>query len=308
MNKRTSERNYLALEVGGTKLQAAIGLADGTILEKARATRSGDSVAVRDQLVALARQLDRIGEVCRVGVGFGGPIFRDSGEVAHSYQVDGWDGFNIKSWLQGEFNVDVQCDNDANVAALAEAVNGAGREAARVFYVTLGSGVGGGMVVDGRIYHGAPPGESEIGLMPIDRCGVAVQELCSGWAVDRQLLDAADSEPTGQLRRLINSFKGAEARALPEALHIGIPAAEQIVADVASNLGFAIALAAHLFHPEIVVIGGGLSLVGEPLRAGIERTVELLMTKALKPGPTVKLSELKESVVCVGALLLAAGP
>src|SRR5437867_2964353 len=87
----------------------------------------------------------------------------------------------------GGTKIQVTVDNDANIGALGEAVRGAGVGKNPVFYVTLGSGVGGGLVVDGSIYHGATPGEAEIGHVRLDRTGLRVEERCSGWAVDEKI-------------------------------------------------------------------------------------------------------------------------
>jgi glucokinase len=92
--------------------------------------------------------------------------------------------------MQELVHVPVQVDNDANTAALAEGVRGAGKHSNPVFYVTLGSGVGGGLAVNGAIFHGAIPGEAEIGHVRLDKSGTIVEKRCSGWAVDRRIREA----------------------------------------------------------------------------------------------------------------------
>jgi glucokinase len=196
-------------------------------------------------------------------------------------------------------------DNDANVAALGEACCGAGRNSERVFYVTLGSGMGGGMVVKQRIYHGAFPGESEVGLMPFSPDGDTVESHCCGWAVDRMITESAELHPDGLLAALVGNTRRAQARHLWTARAQGDTDAVAIFERLTRDLAFALSLPAHLFHPDCIVIGGGLSLLGAPLRAAVAQRLPEFMTSALKPGPDVRLAELREDAVPVGAVLLA---
>jgi len=99
-------------------------------------------------------------------------------------------------------------DNDANVATLAEAVHGAGKGFNPVFYTNSGTGVGGGLVVDGHIYHGASPGEAELGHMRLDRKGTIVEDRCSGRAVDAKIRELKKSAPQSILAQLIGESAG----------------------------------------------------------------------------------------------------
>jgi len=300
---------YLGVEIGGTKLQVVLGDANAEILERSRMAveRAAGAAGVREGVEKGIERVLSAGdcEARAVGMGFGGPINIDTGNVSLSYQIDGWAGFDVATWLAELTGLPVRVDNDANTAALAEARKGAGRGLGRVFYVTLGSGMGGGMVVDGDIYHGARPGESEVGLMCFDKSGATVESRCCGWAVDRKIRRHVVAQPDGVLARLVGGGHGGEARHLGPALQEGDAGARAILEETAEDLAFALSLAAHLFHPHVLVIGGGLSLVGEPLRAEVARRLPRFMTTAFKPGPEVRLATLGEDVVCVGALLLA---
>jgi glucokinase len=171
----------------------------------------------------------------------------------------------------------------------------------------MGSGVGGGMVVNGRLYHGACPGEAEMGHLRLDRSGRIVEDACSGWAVDRRIRAAVIGKD-GLLARAVGAqtTEGSEARHLRAAVDEGDPLAQRILEEVADDLGFALSHAVHLFHPEIIVVGGGLSLVGEPLRAAIAAALPAYLMEAFHPGPRVALAGLGEDSVPVGALALAA--
>lgn len=300
-------RTYIGIEIGGSKLQVVAADANAAIAERRRVAVDPSKGAqhIRDHIERLVVELSARGTPAGIGVGFGGPINIDTGQVALSYHVEGWADFQMKSWLRDLCDAPVNVDNDANTAALAEALRGGGRGFSRVFYVTLGSGMGGGMVMDGNVYHGARPGESEVGQMCFDPSGATVESHCCGWAVDRKIREYVGTHPGSQLAGMVgNSVRGEAVHLLP-AMHAGDPGARAIFEEVTSDLAFGLSFPSHLFHPEVIIIGGGLSLMGEPLRQAVADRLPALMTAALKPGPAVKLAELGEDVVCVGALLLA---
>ncbi len=301
------EERYVGIEIGGSKLQVVLGDREARIVERRhmRVERDRGAARIREQIEDAIRHVAGGEEPRAVGIGFGGPVDVDTGRVALSYQVEGWADFEVRTWLAELTGLPVSVDNDANTAALGEAVRGAGSGHRLVFYATLGSGMGGGMVIDGRIYHGARPGESEVGLMCFDKSGATVESRCCGWAVDAKVRHCINEHPDGVLARLAGQESGAEARFLAPALAEGDPGARAILEETAEDIAFGLSLAAHLFHPEVLVLGGGLSLIGEPLRAAVAARVPRFMTEAFKPGPEVKLAALGEDVVCVGALLLA---
>jgi glucokinase len=203
--------------------------------------------------------------------------------------------------------VPVFADNDANVAALGEAKCGAGAGFNPVFYVTLGSGVGGGLVLAGKIYHGATPGESEIGHIRLAPDGTTLESRCSGWAVDKCIRKSNQHEPDGVLARLGRGASGGEAKFLGDALKQDDRAAQKILSEVAADLAFGLSHVVHLFHPAVIILGGGLSQIGEPLRVAVQGALTPMMMGVFQPGPAIRLAALGEDAVPVGALLLAAG-
>jgi glucokinase len=228
-----------------------------------------------------------------------------TGKICRSHQIEGWSEFDLGGWLRRLTGAPVLVDNDANVAALGEAVRGAGVGFDPVFYVTLGSGVGGGLVVDSNIYHGAKPGESEIGHVRLDRKGTTVEARCSGWAVDAKIRELKVKEPGSLLARLTGQTAGGEARHLAAAYQQGDAAARRLLLETAEDLGFALSHVVHLFHPEIIILGGGLSGVGEPLRASVEGALRQFTMEAFAPGPRIALAPLGEDAVPAGALRMA---
>lgn len=298
----------IGIEIGGTKLQVVAGGESGRITGRHRfnVEAAEGAAGIRRNVEWALRDFSRQ-KISAVGVGFGGPVDWRTGRVACSHQVGGWNDFPMAEWIEGQIHAPVFVDNDANVGALGEASHGAGAGMSPVFYVTLGSGVGGGLVLDGRIYHGAAPGEAEIGHLRLDRTGVLVEERCSGWAVDGQVRAAVARGATSALARHAAGLASGQARAIGPALKENCPVAAAVLAEVAGHLAFALSHVVHLFHPSVVVLGGGLSLLGEPLRAAVEQALPGLIMKVFAPGPAVVLSKLGEDAVPVGALALAAG-
>jgi glucokinase len=302
---------FLGIEIGGTKLQLVAGHAmaghPATILERQRLVvdRARGSEGIREQLRGALPALIARWKPTAVGVGFGGPVDWRTGRIARSHQVEGWSDFNLGGWMRELTGLPVAVENDSDTATLAEASLGAGAGCNPVFYFNLGSGVGGGLVIAGRIYHGQPPGEAEFGHLRLDRDGTTVEDRCSGWAVDKQMRALAASAPGGKLAQLIGPAPGAEARHLRAALDAEDPVARKILADLAGDLAFALSHVVHLIHPEVIVLGGGLSLVGEPLRAAVAAALPRLVMEIFHPGLQIKLAALGEDAVPVGALLLA---
>ncbi len=301
---------FLGIEIGGTKLQIVLGDEHGTIHQRFRRTVAKElgAVGIRAQIEAVLRdELPKVADKpAAIGVGFGGPVDWATGRIAKSHQIEGWSGFEIAGWLHGLTALPVHVDNDANVAALGEAIHGAGRGANPVFYITMGSGVGGGLVVDGRIFHGAKPGESEIGHVRLDKSGVLVEERCSGWAVDRRIREAVALHPHGPLGIHAANLTRGEARALAPALAENDPLAHAILSEFADNLAFGLSHVVHLMHPERMVLGGGLSLLGEPLRGAVAAALPRYVMEVFGRGPELVLAGLGEDAVPVGCLALMA--
>jgi glucokinase len=298
--------SFLGIEIGGTKLQLVAGAAD-KIVQRRRLAVDGAAGAegIRRQIAAELPGMIEAGAVAAIGVGFGGPVDWRTGRVARSHQVEGWTDFALAEWLGAQTALPVRVDNDANVAALAEATLGAGKDADPLFYVTLGSGVGGGLVIGGAIYHGAVPGECEIGHVRLTRDGVTVESRCSGWAVDRRIREARTARPESAVFGLIGRGVGSESAHLAAAYEAGDALAQEIIASTAEDLAFALGHVVHLLHPAMIVLGGGLSLMGEPLREAVARALAPLLMEGFRPGPQIMLSSLREDAVPAGALLLA---
>ncbi|NBV86745.1 MAG: ROK family protein [Verrucomicrobia bacterium] len=302
-----SEPCYAGIEIGGTKLQIVVGSAHGDIYDRYRFSVDPNTGAegIRSHIQTALLEIKTKWPIRAVGAGYGGPVHWRTGNIIKSYHVQGWDGFPLGSWLESVSGVPAYVENDANVAALGEALQGAGRGCDPAFYVTLGSGVGGGLVAEGRIYHGFSGGEAEIGHLRLDKNGLITEACCSGWSLDRLILETVALHPEGPLAALVAAAPGNEARHLGAALAQADPSAQAVLHSHAAHLAHALSHVTHLFHPEIIILGGGVSLIGEPLREAVERELRGMVMDAFLPGPRVVLAALREDTVPVGALTLA---
>lgn len=299
---------YVGIEIGGTKLQAIAVTESGAVLAQCSDTVApkDGAATIRARLVKMIRPLCEEFSPAAIGVGFGGPLDWRTGTIARSFHVTGWTDFPLAQWLRSEFEGPaVFIENDSNAAAYAEAFFGAGRAANPVLYSNSGSGVGAGLVVDGRLYRGLPPGELEIGHLRLDASGCIVEQMASGWSLDQRVLREASGNPDGRLARLLAVSPGAGARVLGRALVENDAAATQIFNDAARSYALGLSHAVHLLHPEVIVLGGGVSLIGEPWRAAVARNLPGFLMEAFAPGPKILLSELGTLVVPLGAALLA---
>ena len=298
---------FVGIEIGGTKLQLVTGNGTGKILARRKLAVDGKKggEGIRSQIESTLPDLLAGRKPKAVGVGFGGPVEWKTGKICRSHQVDGWADFDLPKWLQPIASAPVFVENDANVAALGEARHGAGKGFNPAFYVTLGSGVGGGLILNGKLYHGAPPGEAEIGHIRLNRRGTTVESRCSGWAVDALIRKLARAHPSSGLAQKLNGKIGGEAKYLSAALREGDPLAKDILEQTAEDLAFGLSHVTHLFHPAIIVIGGGLSGVGKPFRGAVENALSHHIMRAFAPGPKIRLAALEEDAVPIGALELA---
>lgn len=304
----SNDSPLVGIEIGGTKLQIVLASSPTTIIDRWRgaADRAGGGAAIQRQIAGGLTTLLAGRRPRAIGVGFGGPIDVAVGRIRRSHQIAGWEGFPLRDWIAEHTSAPVAVENDSNAAALAEATHGAAAGDDPVFYCNFGSGVGGGFVTGGNIYHGVPPGEMEFGHLRLKPFGITVEQACSGWEIDRSLRRAAVANPTSSLAARLGSTEGGEARHLAALVRDGDKLATEILDLLAGHIAFGLSHVIHLLHPQTIVIGGGLALVGEPLRFAIEALLPAMVMEAFHPVPPVRLTKLTEDAVPIGALELAA--
>jgi len=310
----------LGIEIGGTKLQSAVVAADGRVLMRRsdRVDPAGGAEGIRTVLAAQIAGIvdDAAGNqlaIRAVGIGFGGPVNREQGVVATSFHVGGWSDFPLAAWVAEQVRdslgaVPIVLENDSNAATLSEALVGAGRGARVVVYSNAGSGIGSGLVIDGRLYRGRASGEMELGHLRLIPGGGILEDSSAGWAIDRAVRGAVAAEPAGALARAATATGAVpSARLLPTALTAGDATAQRILDVAAGHYAHALSHVVHLLNPDVIVLGGGVATIGEPWRGSVERQLEGFLMAPLRPSPPVRLAALGEDVVPVGAALSALG-
>ncbi|HEY3789175.1 MAG TPA: ROK family protein, partial [Urbifossiella sp.] len=181
---------FLGIEIGGTKLQLGLGRGDGALLGLWRGTvdAAAGGEGIRQAIVRavpelLAKATVERSQLRGIGVGFGGPTDDATQSVIKSHHVAGWTGFPLAQWLTELFGLPTVICNDADVACLAEATLGAGKGLSPVFYMTIGTGIGGGLVIDGDIYRGCGRGAMEVGHLII-RGEDILESFAAGWGIE----------------------------------------------------------------------------------------------------------------------------
>jgi glucokinase len=340
---------FLGIEIGGTKLQLGVGAGDGSPLaglERRTVDPSRGATGILDQIDAAGNALLSRFNVKAIGIGFGGPVDAAAGRVLKSHQISGWNEAPLADWCRSTLGKPTVIANDCDAAALAEARFGAGRGRRTVFYVTVGKGVGGGLVIDGNLHGAGRPAVAEIGhLRPglqADRPDDTVESLAHGWGIaaaararlSREVVAPFNSVGAGQQRetllerlqrladaaeadqeyaadlwsRCSGDFEQLDSRIIAQAASEGNELAREVLAHACQALGWAIAQTITLTAPEAVVVGGGVSLIGDPLfftplRAEVQKYVFPPLADAFEILPAA----LGELVVVQGALALAAG-
>ena len=277
-----TDATILGLDVGGTKLASGVFRDDA--LEAFRVTpaeahEGPDAMIAR--LIALGTEsLAEAGlrpaDVSAIGVACGGPLDPERGIVFSPPNLPGWDGVPLAARLSAAFNVPVVIENDANAAALGEWRFGAGRGVDDLVYLTVSTGIGGGVVSGGRLVRGATGNAAELGhitAVPGGRpCGClrrlgCVEAYASGTSIAARAIDAG-MPPTTTAKEVV------------AAVHAGDATAAQVWSETTAILGGAIASLVNAFDPALVVLGGGVTQAGDIL---FEPVREIVRREAFEP-------------------------
>ena len=295
-------RFALGIDIGGTNLVAGAVAEDGSALiglrtEPTRAEEGADAVVQR--LLGMARatmaQLHfelPDAEILGVGVGAPGPLDRSQGVVLLTPNL-GWVNLPLRQIIRDGLGVPATLDNDANCATLGEWWRGAAQRARHAIGVTIGTGIGGGIVVDGRLYHGASDVAGEIGHTTIEvdgrKCGCGnygcLEAYASGPAIARRAVEALESGAPSRLPGYCGgSLARVTAQTVYQAAKDGDELAQEVVHDTAKFLGVGVANVINIFNPEVVVVFGGVTQAGDTLFVPLRREVA---RRAFKPAVSV---------------------
>ena len=314
--------HVVGIDIGGTKLATVVADQTGRILTKVRKptlAERGPEYALR-LLFDMVRETIELADlepdaISAIGVSCGGPLDTKTGIVYSPPNLPGWDALPLKARLESEFQMPAIIENDANASALAEYRFGGGRGYTAVLYMTMSTGIGGGIVLDGQIYHGANDSAGEVGhqiLLPDGPpCGCGqrgcLEALCSGPAIARRAQAAVREEkasPTVLLNLVDGHVRDIRSEHVLEAARRGDVLALQIVEETAYYMGWGIANLVNTLNPDIVLLGTIAIAAGDLLLDPIRRRVsEFAMTR---PAEVVKIApaELGDALSDLAAIAL----
>ena len=292
----------LGLDIGGFGLRAAlVDLHSHTYSAVHREVSTANANTLVADVIEMARTLLHDhgvapGHLVRIGVGFGGPVDARAGVTIVSHRMAGWERFPLREQIEEALGAVTLLDNDANLIALAEATFGVGRDVQHLFYLHLSSGVGGGLVLDGRLYHGATTTAGEIGhavvgpidpLRPHERPGTLEQHLSIA----------------GLLRRAAEL--GFETDLLSD-IFGDHPVGRQVASEAANLLAVRLSQIVALIDPQMIVLGGVVARNGgEALIAAIQEQMSGYMASLVERPVPIVPSVLGFESVAIGGVALA---
>ncbi len=281
-------RYVVGVDVGGTNLVAGVLSEDGSeihavVSEPTLSAQGADAVIGRIVKLAKASIVESGKKVEGAGIGSPGPLNTKTGVVLLTPNL-GWTNMPLRDRVSEGLGLPATLDNDANCAIYGEWWRGAARGANYVIGLTLGTGIGGGIVIDGKIYHGASDVAGEFGHVTIDangrhcKCGNygCIEAYASGPAIAERAIEGIQSGTDTSLSQYVNGdLSKITAQIVYEAANDGDEWALEIVRETASLLGASVASFVNIFNPEVVVICGGVTQAGDrlfnPLRWEVKR-------------------------------------
>ncbi|MCL4466344.1 MAG: ROK family protein [Chloroflexi bacterium] len=277
----------VGIDLGGTRFRVGLFRTDGKMIRRqgwATEAAAGPH-AVIDRLATAVRETcarEGLARVVGVGLGSPGPLDPWRGVVLETPNMPGWHNVPLKEEMETRLGLPVHVNNDANLAALGESSYGAATGLRDVVYFTVSTGIGGGVLVDGKLLLGAHGLAAELGHTiilpegPLCGCGHrgCLESVASGTAIAREArLRLARGDPSSLLGMSQEDLATVDAEMVARAAAAGDPLAGEVFDTAAGFLGLGVVNALHTFDPEIVVIGGGVSLAGDLLFRPVRRVV-----------------------------------
>lgn len=313
--------NYtIGVDLGGTNIKAGVCDQGGTL----RAHHTIDTQAERGfehvfgRMVTLVDQLLlkaalRKEDVAAIGLGSPGPLSRAAGLIHCAPNLPGWVNIPLRARFAEATRLPVILENDANAATFGEFVAGAGRRADTMVMLTLGTGIGGGAVLDGRLWHGCHDSAAEIGhmiIVPDGRpcpCGQrgCLERYASANAVAQRLVEAVHAGADSALNGIIETGRTLDARDVLRAGEAGDKLAQRIWDETCRYLALGCVNVEHLFNPELVVLAGGLANAGPRLLAPVQEHFARARWSVTREAPQIMLATLGPQAGIIGAAALA---
>ena len=308
----------LGIDIGGTKLAIGVAMQDGRLLADARLPSHAEEGpdAMIDRVIELARDVvsdagTSMREIDAIGIGCGGPLDPWRGVIRNALNLPGWTDIPLVTRFEAAFDTPTFLDNDANAAAIGEHRFGAGRGVRNLVYLTVSTGVGGGLVLDDSLYHGENGNGGELGHISVRvdgrpcHCGSSgcIETYCSGTNIAARARDALASDATGALAGREPSSITAEHVAA--AARDGDPLARAVWDETMELLGGGIVSIIHAFNPRLVVIGGGVARAGDLLFDPVRRIVSERTMSWLAEVVDVVPAQLGDLTGVLGAVAVA---
>lgn len=275
------DSKILGIDLGGTKILTAVANTAGKILSRDHSitpAKEGQQAVVKSILESVGRALNQAhiaaADLTAIGVGAPGLSNPETGILFTSPNLPGWKNVPLRDIVEKEFGKRAFLINDANAAAVGELYFGAGRGARNFIYITVSTGIGGGIIIDGKIYTGSIGTAGELGHMVIDdegpRCNCGNkgcwETLASGTALAREARHKIkEGAATSIMKYADGDIEKINAEAIHEAAQAGDKVANELITRTAYYLGVGLANLVNIFNPEVIVIGGGLSNIGDTL-------------------------------------------
>ena len=310
-----SPTEAIGVDLGGTKMLVGVLDPDSQVKFESRESSTGQT---EDQLLELlVREIEEAREarpgVAAVGLGIPATIDHDRGIAISAVNLP-IDDLPIRELVGERTGLPIFVDNDANVAALAEHLYGAARGADNAVMLTIGTGIGGGLILGGEVYRGATGAAAELGHVVIAMDGLPCQGNCpgrgcvetyaSGTALGREARAAAEREPDSALGAMAAEGRKIDGRAVTEAALAGDPVSVAVFDLVGSRLGVALTSFANIFEPEVFVIGGGVIAAGDLLLEPARKELRARALPPMKDTPVVA-AEMGEDAGMIGAAAMA---
>jgi glucokinase len=308
------------IDLGGTKILSLVASTKGeTLARNRRPTRAQEGpqaviARMAESLNAAARKagLD-VGRLAGVGVVSPGPIDFASGVVGDSPNLPGWDAVPLGDQMRAALGVPIFVDNDANAAALGECTFGAGRGYRHVIYITVSTGIGGGIIIDGRVYRGTSGAAGEVGHQviedggPLCSCGRrgCLEELASGTAIAHRACELLAEGKGARIAEMANENEPPTAETVQRAAREGDPEARRIIEEAGHYLGVGLANLVNIFNPELIIIGGGLTNMGRMLLDPARQVVRREPFAQARADVRIVRAALGDRVGALGAAALA---
>jgi len=310
----------VGVDIGGTNLVVGLVPFEGArqvtqLLKEPTEAHTGAASVVDRVVRMIQRSMGEVGldpnsgEVAGIGIGSPGPLDRAAGVVIDTPNL-GWRNFPVRDLIARKIGLPATLDNDGNCATFGEWWQGAGRQVERLVGVTLGTGIGGGIVLNGEIYHGAADSAGEIGHMSIDRlgrrcaCGSygCLEAYASGPNIAARAVEGLEAGVESMLPDLVGGkLDKITAAAVYDAVVAGDPYAGEVMSETARILGAGISNLINLLNPDLVVIAGGVTKAGEHLFEPLRREVRRRAFKSAVDACQIVPAELPEIAGVIGA-------